>query len=186
VATHDSNNIIKFADDTTVVGLITDDDETVYREEVRDLEVWCQDNNLPLDVSKTKELRAEHAPIYRTVVETVESFKFLGVHITKDLSWRKHTNTVMKRAQQRLFPLMRLKRFSMGPQILKKFYSCNAKSILTGCINASNGNCLASDCKTLQRVVRKAQYITGAELPTIQAVSEEGLKNGQRLQPPKS
>jgi hypothetical protein len=48
VAKHDSNTIIKFADDTTVVGLITDNDETAYREEVRDLAVWCQDNNLYL------------------------------------------------------------------------------------------------------------------------------------------
>jgi hypothetical protein len=45
-----------FADDTTVVGLITDNDETSYREEVKDLAVWCQDNNnLSLNVSKTKE-----------------------------------------------------------------------------------------------------------------------------------
>jgi hypothetical protein len=35
MAKHDSETIIKFADDTTVVGLITDNDETVYREEVR-------------------------------------------------------------------------------------------------------------------------------------------------------
>ena len=70
VAKHNSNAIIKFADDTTVVGLITDNDETAYREEVRDLAVWCQDNNLSLNVCKTKELivdyrkrQAEHAPI---------------------------------------------------------------------------------------------------------------------------
>ena len=36
MAKHDFNTIIKFADDTTVVGLITDNDETVYREEVRE------------------------------------------------------------------------------------------------------------------------------------------------------
>ena len=36
VARHDPNTIIKFADDTTVVGLNTDNDETAYREEVRD------------------------------------------------------------------------------------------------------------------------------------------------------
>ena len=40
VATHASNSI-KFADDTTVVGLITNNDETAYREEVRALGVWC-------------------------------------------------------------------------------------------------------------------------------------------------
>jgi hypothetical protein len=40
--TNDASNSIKFADDTTVVGLITNDDETAYREEVRALRVWCQ------------------------------------------------------------------------------------------------------------------------------------------------
>ncbi|KAI3376226.1 hypothetical protein L3Q82_016729, partial [Scortum barcoo] len=57
VATHSSNTIIKFADDTTVIGLITGDNETAYREsEVRALTSWCQDNNLHLNISKTKEL----------------------------------------------------------------------------------------------------------------------------------
>ena len=131
VAAHDSNTIIKFADDTMVVGLITDNDEIAYKEEVRDLAVWCQDNNLSLNVSKTKELvvdykkrRAEHTPIHfdRGVVEWVESFKFLGVHITKELTWSTHTNTVVKKAWS-LFPHRRLKRFVIGLQILKRFYS---------------------------------------------------------------
>jgi hypothetical protein len=56
VATHASNSIIKFADDTIVVGLITNNDETAYREEVRALGVWCQENNLSLKVNKTKEI----------------------------------------------------------------------------------------------------------------------------------
>ena len=56
MARHNSNTIIKFADDTTVVGLITDNNETAYREEVRDLTVWCQDNNLSLNVINTKEM----------------------------------------------------------------------------------------------------------------------------------
>jgi hypothetical protein len=40
-----------------VVGLITDYDETAYREEVRDLAVWCKANNFSLSVRKTKEGR---------------------------------------------------------------------------------------------------------------------------------
>ena len=35
VATHASNSIIKVANATTVVGLISNNDETAYREEVR-------------------------------------------------------------------------------------------------------------------------------------------------------
>ena len=95
-ARHNSNTIITFADDTTVVGLITNNNETAYREEVRDLDVWCQDNNLSPNVIKTKEMivdyrkkRTEHAPILidGAAVEQVESFKFLGVHITNRLTW---------------------------------------------------------------------------------------------------
>ncbi len=55
-ATHSSNVIVKFADDTTVIGLITDNDETAYREEVSTLTKWCQENHLSLNIDKTKEL----------------------------------------------------------------------------------------------------------------------------------
>jgi hypothetical protein len=107
-ARYNTKTIIKFADDTTVVGLITNNNETAYREEVRDLAVWCQDSNLSLNMIKTKEMivdyrkrRTEHATILidRAVVEQFQSLKFLGVHITNKLTWSKHTKTVMKRAQ---------------------------------------------------------------------------------------
>ena len=129
-----------------MVGLNTNNDETAYREVVRDLDGWCQNNNLSLNVSKTKEMivdyrkrSTEHVPnlIDGPVVEQVERFKFLGVHINNKLEWSKHTKTVVKRAQQSLFPLRKLKRFVMGPEILKMFYSCNIQSIeSTGCITA--------------------------------------------------
>ncbi len=89
---HSSNVIVKFADDTTVIGLITDNDETAYREEVSTLTKWCQENHLSLNIDKTKELvvdyrrqSREHTPITidKTPVERVTSFKFLGVHITR-------------------------------------------------------------------------------------------------------
>ncbi len=106
-ATHSSNVIVKFADDTTVIGLITDNDETAYREEVSTPTKWCQENHLSLNIDKTKELvvdfrrqSREHTPITidKTPVERVNSFKFLGVHITEDLTWSAHTDAVLKKA----------------------------------------------------------------------------------------
>ena len=43
----------------------------------------------------------EHVPnlINGAVMEQVESFKFLGVHINNKLDWSKHTKTVVKKAQ---------------------------------------------------------------------------------------
>ena len=71
MAMHASNLIIKFVDNTTEVGLITNNDETADREEVRALGVWCQKNNLSLNVNKTKEMIVDfrkqqrvHPPIH--------------------------------------------------------------------------------------------------------------------------
>ena len=90
---HDYNTIIKFADDTTVVGLITNNDETEYRQ-----------YNLSLIVSNKKELivdyrkgRAENAPIHIDGAVVKHSFNFIWVHITNKLSWSKHTKKVLKR-----------------------------------------------------------------------------------------
>ena len=43
----------------------------------------------------------EHPPIHidGTAVEKVESFKFLGIHITDNLKWSTHTDSVVKKAQ---------------------------------------------------------------------------------------
>ena len=62
--------------------------------------------------------RTEHTPILidGVVVEHVESFKFLGVHITNKLTRSKHTKTVVKRARKNVFSLRRLKKCGMVPR----------------------------------------------------------------------
>ena len=118
----------------------------------------------------TGKKRTEQAPILidGAVVEQVESSKFFSTHITNKLTWSKHTKTVVKRSRQNIFPLRKRKIFGIGPKILKRFYSCTIESILTGGITTWYCNCLASDRKALQRVVRTAQDITGAKLPAFQ------------------
>ncbi len=154
--------LTSFADDTTVIGLITNNDEMAYREEVSTLNKWCQENHLSLNIDKTKELvvdfrrqSRERTPITidKTPVEPVNSFKFLGVHITEDLTWSAQTNAVLKKAHQRLFFLRRLRTFGTSPSILRSFYTCTVESILTGCITAWFGISTAGNRKALQRFV---------------------------------
>ncbi len=45
--------LLKFADDTTLIGLIQDSDGSAYRQEVKELAVWCNLNNLELNTLKT-------------------------------------------------------------------------------------------------------------------------------------
>ncbi len=51
-----SVKLLKFADDTTLIGLIHDGDESAYRQEVKELAVWCSLNNLELNTLKTVEM----------------------------------------------------------------------------------------------------------------------------------
>ena len=107
VAKFPSNSIFKFADDTTVVGRISNNDETEYRKEIENLVNWCNDNNLSLNVNKTKEIvvnfrkcKGERAPVHINgdEGEMVESFKFLGAQITNNLSWYLHADAILKKA----------------------------------------------------------------------------------------
>jgi hypothetical protein len=66
--------------------------------QLKDLETCPEATSL-----QEKEDRARPILIDRAVVEQVESFKFLGVHINNKLEWFKHTKTVVKRARQSLF-----------------------------------------------------------------------------------
>ncbi len=107
-----STSIVKFADDTVVLGLISNNDEAAYLDEVERLTSWCQDNCLSLNVCKTKELivdfrKRQQRPytplmISGTPEERVSSFKYLGVNISEDLTWTTHIQTQVKKARQRL------------------------------------------------------------------------------------
>ena len=64
----------------TVVGRISNNDETEYRKEKENLVKWCDNNNLSLNVNNTKEIvidfrkrRGEHAPVYTNRDEVEES-----------------------------------------------------------------------------------------------------------------
>ncbi|XP_059830614.1 uncharacterized protein LOC132396763 [Hypanus sabinus] len=175
-ATHSSNHIIDFTDDTTVVGLISENDKSAYREEVQWLTDWCRANNLSLNVNKTKEMvvdfrRAwsDHSPlnIDGSSVEIVKSTKFLGVHLMENLTRSFNTSSIAKKAQQRLYFLRRLRKVHFPPPILITFYRGCIESILSNCITAWFGNCTTSDRKTLPRIVGSAEKIIRVSLPAI-------------------
>lgn len=49
-ARHNSNYILKFANNTTVVGLISSEDKSTYREEVEQLVTWCTTHSLKFNL----------------------------------------------------------------------------------------------------------------------------------------
>lgn len=141
VSMHDSNIIIKFADDTTVVGLISSGNETAYREEVQRLIACRSANNLLLNTNKTKEMvmderrrRVDPAPLQidSVCVERLSSFRFLSVRVADDLRWHTNTATVVGKAQQRLYFLSLLRKCHVELNVLQTFYRSTVER-LSGC-----------------------------------------------------
>ena len=85
-SSHQAVKLLKFADDTTLIGLISGGDETAYRWEIDHLMTWRGQNNLELNALKSVEMvvdfRRNPAPptpitLRDSPVDTVESFRFL-------------------------------------------------------------------------------------------------------------
>ncbi len=134
-----SVKLLKFADDTTLIGLIQDGDESAYRQEVKQLAVWCSLNNLELNTFKTVEMIVDFRrnppalpplTIMNSTVTAVESFRFLGTTISQDLKWDNHIESIVKKAQQRLYFLRQLRKFNLPQELLKQFYSAIIESVL--------------------------------------------------------
>ena len=181
-STDSSTLTVKFADDTTIEGFIQGEDESAYRARVQGLVDWCSDNNLFLNVGKTKEMivdfrvkKSPPLPLYinGTEVEMVDTFKFLGTHISNDLSWHENTTQIVMKAQQRLYFLRRLKSFGVSQDTMTHFYRSIIESILTFSITIWFGNTTQADRQKLNKVVKTASKIIGKELPSLESLFQE-------------
>ncbi len=102
-----SVQICKFADDTTLIGIITDDNESDYRREVSTLFEWNCTHNLKLNVLKTKEMVFDfqlrnNAVLPLTIngqdIENVQCFKFLRTTISATLKWDDNLRGIVKKS----------------------------------------------------------------------------------------
>ena len=90
------------------------------------------------------------------MVERVHSTKFLGFHLTDELTSRDNTMAVVKKARQRLHFLRRLKKVDLPIPAMTMFYRATIESILTYCISSQFGHSTAEELHNLNRIVRTA------------------------------
>ena len=181
--------VVKFSDDTTVVGLVSEGDEGRYRREVERLTDWCSDNNLVLNVAKTKEMVIDfrkrrcptsHLTINGERVDLVDSFKFLGIVISSDLSWANHCSSIVKRCHVRLHFLKQLKYFGLNQTIIRQFYRSAIESIVCFGITICFGGMTSGEKSELERLVRHASRLVGCDLPSVASLYSIRLRKRAR------
>ena len=171
----------KFSDDSAVVGCITGEDESMYRESITQFIDWCESNFLVLNVSKTKEMvvdfRRKKSPVQPIMmkgepIEMVDDYKYLGVVLDNKLNWASHADLVYKKIQTRLFFLRKLKSFHVCNRMLAMFYDSILCSVLMFAAVCWGGNASARDISRLNKLIKKASSTVGQSLDKFEVVLE--------------
>ena len=105
-STDKSCPLVKFADDTELVEIFCNYEYAIYHKQIENVVNWCDKNYLYLNVSRTKEICIDFRknqrfpkPVYTKgeAVETVDTYKYLGVVFDSKLNWKENINSVLKR-----------------------------------------------------------------------------------------
>lgn len=129
---------VKFLDDTSLTGLITAS-ENSYRCAVEKLVGWCKDNHFLLNVSETKEIVVDFRKDPPTLcplvsgrqVAIVRQYKYLSSNIDAEFDWFPNALALLKKGNQRLYFMKRLKLFNACPKLLELFYRSTVESVVT-------------------------------------------------------
>ena len=105
--------IIKYADDTSITGLIQKQEDLLnYFSAISNFVDWCERHFLQLNVKKTKEIifdfrlkqnNHETVSIGNEEVERVNNYKYLGIIFDESLNWEFQSSKVCSKLNQRLF-----------------------------------------------------------------------------------
>ena len=187
---HNTNSCFlqKYSDDTAVVGLIKGGNEEEYRDTVYNFVEWSTHNNLHLNTTKTKEIvvdyrrgrrRTQPTPISirGTVVEMVANHRYLGVQLDSKLDWKSHMEAVYKKGQSRLFFLRRLRSFNICQPLLCTVYHSVVASALFFAVACWGEGARTADKNRLDKLIRKASSVVGAEQLKVQQVAEARILN---------
>ncbi len=167
-----SVKLLKFADDTTLISLIQDGDESAYRQEVKELAVWCSLNNLELNTLKTVEMIVElqekppcspPLTIMNSTVTAVEVIQVPGHHHLSGPEVGQYIVSIVRKAQQRLYFLHQLRKFNRSCWNSSTLPSLNP--VLCTSITVWFSSATKSDLRRLRRVVRTAERIIGNPSP---------------------
>ncbi len=162
-----SVKLLKFADDTTVIGLIKDGDESAYRQEVEQLAVWCSLNNLELNTLKTVEMIVDfrrNPPALPPLTIMNSNCDCSGTTISQDLKWDNHIDSIAKKGPaEAVFPPP-----AKEVQPASGAADTVIESVLCPSITVWFGSATKTDIRRLQRTVRTAERIIGAPLLSLQ------------------
>lgn len=148
---HITQPLILFADDSTAIIKCNNFDE--YENDINktliDVIKWLKDNNLQINVDKTKIIhfcQRSKPPQIRiayedNVIEEVSSTKFLGLVIDSKITWKPHTEELLKKLSRSAYALHQLRKEVNLDAVVTSYHGFVSSALKYGIIfwgNCSN------------------------------------------------
>ena len=130
---------IKYVDDTTIYQASNSVTDKTLQNSINSAISWSKDNSMRINASKTKELVINFSKAPQPIppiqvdgveIERVSSCTLLGIVISDSLTWNLHIEKIYKKANQRLFFILQLKRSKISPADMVKVYTSLVRPIL--------------------------------------------------------
>lgn len=171
---YENCSIVKYADDTVIIGKLIGNDTQNYYNQVNNFVEWCNTNYLNLNVKKTKEmiidfrknrLDPDHLIINGEVVDRVEEYKYLGIVINDELKWNANTHVTYKKCLGRVQHLRILKNIGVDATIISLFYKSIIESVLNFSLIMVFGSLSGKDKRKLKKIVNISQRLGAVVVP---------------------
>ena len=176
--------IVKYADDTAIVGLMKDEQsEMSYFHQIDKFVDWCQHNSLELNISKTKEQLFGHihkkdqiksVTIGNDKVEIVKDFKYLGVTISDSLNFKQHIDAMTKKLSQRLYILRKLRSFEVRKKTMIQVYNSLILSVISFGITVWYGGSGVKEKSKISRIIKDSTKIINHSLDGAERIYTKG------------
>lgn len=165
--------LIKYADDTALVGCCVNDD-MMYRHEVNLFSEWCELNYLELNVSKTKQMIVDYRKkpmvdnslyINNALVENVPQYKYLGTTIDYSFTFCDNVDNVYKKVNKRVYFVRQLHRLDIDTKIIEMFYNAIIQSVISFSVTCWYGNCTNLSKDKITKVINMCRRLGINNLP---------------------
>ena len=139
-STNESCPLVKFADDTELVGKISNDEDakqmwytsrlkTLWIGVIKIICIWRFPKWKRCALSLRKNQRCpEPVHIKGEAMERVDTYKYLGVVFDTKLNWKENINAVLKKVNSRMYCMRKLRSFGVNSGMWVTFYNavkCN-------------------------------------------------------------
>jgi len=157
----------KFVDDCTLSEILPIFNQSSMQQQMDNVNNWSHLNLMNINTKKTKEMllgaiRNHPPPILELdgqSIERVNSYKLLGLHVTAQLKWNLHVNTICSKAAQRLHFLKLLKHAGVSPDDLMQYYQSVVRPVIEYACPVWHSSLTKGQSMQLEAIQRRAWKI---------------------------